>query len=80
MESEADNVGNLANPPILRLPKPAAAAPGCRFPVADSQVIQGVLPDDDDDGQVFNDRDDDFKIDSYDEREDEKLNSETNVR
>jgi hypothetical protein len=82
MESEADSVGNLANPPILRLPKPAAAAPGCRFPVADSQVIQGVLPDneDDDDGQVFNDRDDDFKIDSYDEREDEKLNSETNVR
>lgn len=84
MESEADSVGNLANPPILRLPKPVAAALGCRFPVADSQVIQGVLPDDDDDddddGQVFNDRDDDFKIDSYDEREDEKLNSEATVR
>ena len=36
--------------------------------------------DDDDDGQVFNDRNDDFKIDSDDEREGEKLNSETNVR
>ena len=84
MESEADSVGNLANPPILRLPEPDAAALGCRFPVADSQVIQGVLTDneddDDDDGQVFNDRDDDFKIDSYDEREDEKLNSEATVR
>ena len=88
MESEADSVGNLANPPILRLPKPVAATLGCRFPVADSQVIEGVLTDneddddddDDDDGQVFNDRDDDFKIDSYDEREDEKLNSEATVR
>jgi len=64
MESEADSVGNLANPPILRLPKPVAAALGCRFPVADSQVIEGVLTDNEDD--------DDFKIDSYDEREDEK--------
>ncbi|MCH2316814.1 MAG: hypothetical protein MK524_10630 [SAR202 cluster bacterium] len=43
MESEADSVGNLANPPILRLPEPDAAALGCRFPVADSQVIQGCL-------------------------------------
>ena len=54
--------------------------------MAASQVIEGVLTDneddddDDDDGQVFNDRDDDFKIDSYDKREDEKLNSETDVR
>ena len=54
----------------MRLPEPDAAALSCRFPVADSQVNQGVLTnnDDDDDGQVFNDRNDDFKIDSDDER------------
>ena len=54
--------------------------------MADSQVIQGVLTniadadDDDDDGQVFNDRNDDFKIDSDDEREDENTQGELGRR
>ena len=66
----------------MRLPEPDAAALSCRFPVADSQVIRGVLTnnDDDDDGQVFNDRDDDFKIDSDDEREDENTQGELGRR
>ena len=66
----------------MRLPELDAAALSCRFPVADSQVIQGVLTnnDDDDDGQVFNDRDDDFKIDSDDEREDENTQGELGRR
>tara|TARA_B100000446_G_scaffold55529_1_gene51691 strand:+ start:72 stop:302 length:231 start_codon:yes stop_codon:yes gene_type:complete len=66
----------------LRLPELDAAALSCRFPVADSQVIQGVLTnnDDDDDGQVFNDRNDDFKIDSDDEREDENTQGELGRR
>ena len=66
----------------MRLPELDAAALSCRFPVADSQVIQGVLTnnDDDDDGQVFNDRNDDFKIDSDDEREDENTQGELGRR
>jgi hypothetical protein len=64
----------------LRLPEPDAAALSCRFPVADSQVIQGVLTNNDDDGQVFNDRDDDFKIDSDDKREDENTQGELGRR
>ena len=64
----------------MRLPEPDAAALSCRFPVADSQVIQGVLTNNDDDGQVFNDRDDDFKIDSDDEREDENTQGELGRR
>jgi hypothetical protein len=64
----------------LRLPEPDAAALSCRFPVADSQVIQGVLTNNDDDGQVFNDRNDDFKIDSDDEREDENTQGELGRR
>ena len=64
----------------MRLPEPDAAALSCRFPVADSQVIQGVLTNNDDDGQVFNDRNDDFKIDSDDEREDENTQGELGRR
>ena len=64
----------------MRLPELDAAALSCRFPVADSQVIQGVLTNNDDDGQVFNDRDDDFKIDSDDEREDENTQGELGRR
>ena len=48
--------------------------------MADSQVIQGVLTNNDDDGQVFNDRNDDFKIDSDDEREDENTQGELGRR
>ena len=48
--------------------------------MADSQVIQGVLTNNDDDGQVFNDRDDDFKIDSDDKREDENTQGELGRR
>ena len=36
--------------------------------------------DDDDDSQVFNDRNDDFKIDSDDEREDENTQGELGRR